>query len=99
MILSQAWVKLLPLFPLGIKYVRGQEQPNGIWRWNKKRIRWHNGGVCPHCGRHQMWNINHDDSYIVGAGYFRVKVSCKHPDCGRQVSLVIQHGEAIVEKV
>ena len=99
MILSQSWVKLLPLFPLGIKYVRGQEQPNGIWRWNKKRIRWHNGGECPHCGRHQMWNINHDDSYIVGAGYFRVKVSCKYPDCGNQVSLIIQHGEATVERI
>lgn len=97
MILSKTWVKLLPVFPLGIKYVRGQEQPNGIWRWNKRVLHWHNGGKCPHCGNYQTWNINHDDSFIVGAGYFRCKVSCKFPQCAKQVGLIIQDGEATPE--
>ena len=98
MIISQAWVKLLPLFPLGVQYVRGQEQPNGIWKWNKKKIRWHNAGKCPHCGTYQTWKLVMDDSYVVSMGYFRCKVSCKNPECAKQVSLIIQNGEARVEE-
>jgi len=99
MILSQAWTKLLPLFPAGVRYDHGRELLNGIWKWNKKRITWQNTGKCPHCGTFQVWNIVHDDSYILGVGYFRCKVSCKIPSCGNQVSLIIQSGRVTVEEV
>lgn len=98
MIFSEAYVKLVPLLPFGKRWKRGQEYPNGIWRWNVWRIRWPNNGVCPSCGMRQSWGIVHDDSYVPGWLKLTAAVTCRNPACGNQVWLTITYGNVEVKK-
>ena len=94
-----SYVKLLPVFPCGVRYEHGREKKNGFWRWNKRWLAWVPLGRCPYCKRPQAWQIRYDDSYIVGFGWIRFKVSCVNPECARQIGLYVDKKGVVIEKV